>query len=40
MVLWLLQLDNGNHAPERVAPACRETLEELQLQYLDLFLMQ
>ena len=35
---WL-QLDNSNHAPERVAQSCRESLEELQLTYIDLFLM-
>ena len=34
-----VQLANNNHAPERVAQSCRETLAELKLEYLDLFLM-
>ena len=38
-MLLVLQLHNKNHAPERVAQSCRESLEELHLDYLDLFLM-
>jgi diketogulonate reductase-like aldo/keto reductase len=34
-----VQLANSNHAPERVAQSCRETLAELRLEYLDLFLV-
>ena len=33
------QLANSNHAVEKVAQTCKESLEELHLDYLDLFLM-
>lgn len=33
------KLWNSDHAPERVEAACRQTLADLQLQYLDLFLI-
>ena len=34
-----MQLANDNHAPKRVAESIRETLAELKLEYLDLFLV-
>lgn len=33
------KLWNTNHLPERVEPALKKTLNDLGLQYLDLFLM-
>ena len=37
---WLTsKLDNVDHAPERVAKACREQMKELQTDYLDLYLI-
>lgn len=38
--LWVTsKLWNDMHAPENVIPACRRTLEDLQLDYLDLYLV-
>lgn len=38
--LWFTsKLWNSSHAPEHVLPACKKTLEDLQLNYLDLYLM-
>lgn len=38
--LWLTsKLDNCDHAPDRVAQACREQLKDLKTEYLDLFLI-
>ncbi|KAJ1974182.1 hypothetical protein H4R34_004812 [Dimargaris verticillata] len=38
--LWLTsKLWNTEHAPDRVGPACDQTLRDLQCQYLDLYLM-
>ena len=33
------KLWNSEHAPENVAPALRQTLSDLQLDYLDLYLV-
>jgi diketogulonate reductase-like aldo/keto reductase len=33
------KLWNTNHAPQNVEEACRQTLKDLQLEYLDLYLM-
>lgn len=30
---------NGDHAPDDIVPACQLTLKNLQLEYLDLYLM-
>jgi diketogulonate reductase-like aldo/keto reductase len=38
-VVALLQLKNVDHPPERVPEACRQTLHELRLEQLDLYLM-
>lgn len=38
--IWLTsKLDNCDHAPDRVAKACREQLRDLQTDYLDLYLI-
>ena len=38
--IWLTsKLDNCDHAPDRVAKACREQLKDLQTDYLDLYLI-
>ena len=38
--IWLTsKLDNVDHAPDRVAKACREQLEDLKTDYLDLYLI-
>lgn len=38
--IWLTsKLDNVDHAPDRVAKACREQLKDLKTDYLDLYLI-
>ncbi|MEN6478461.1 MAG: aldo/keto reductase [Anaerolineales bacterium] len=38
--LWITsKLWNNKHAPEDVIPACRQSLADLQLEYLDLYLV-
>ena len=38
--VWLTsKLDNCDHAPEKVAQACRKQLQDLQTDYLDLYLI-
>ena len=38
--LWVTsKLWNDKHAEEDVIPACRQTLKDLQLEYLDLYLI-
>ena len=38
--LWVTsKLWNDKHAAEDVIPACRQTLKDLQLEYLDLYLI-
>ncbi len=38
--IWLTsKLDNVDHAPDRVAKACREQLKDLKTSYLDLYLI-
>ena len=37
MIIFLLRSDH--HAPKDVLPACRATLKDLQLDYLDLYLI-
>jgi diketogulonate reductase-like aldo/keto reductase len=34
-----VQLHNKDHEPERVPEACKETLRDLQIEQLDLYLM-
>lgn len=38
--IWLTsKLDNTDHAPDKVAKACRDQLKSLQTDYLDLYLI-